>query len=65
MHELAFKGCLLSKISKVGGVVPPAPPFPPPLIMIISNTQNYQHAAPNKDVLKGKLPRFDKCAALF
>ena len=57
------KGCLLSKITKVGGVV--APPVPPPLIMIISNTQNYQHAAPNKDVLKGKLPRFDKCAALF
>ena len=27
------KGCLLSKITKVGGAIaPPAPPFPPPLL---------------------------------
>ena len=43
------KGCLLSKIKKVGGAIaPPAPPVPPPLLNleIITNNrpdQNLQH----------------------
>ena len=30
------KGCILSKITKVGGAIaPPAPPVPPPLLRIL------------------------------